>query len=255
MIDPVLLSIGGLQIRYYGILYALAFIIGLYIAKKLSRHFNISESLVEDYIPYIIIADIVGARLFEVLFYDPYYYFSHPLKIFAVWEGGLASHGAIIAIILTTYYFCKKNKVNVLNFLDLISIPVALGAAFIRIGNFINSELVGKISSVPWAVKFNGYEGLRHPVQLYQALGHVFIFFILLIVLFNYKNRKTGFIFFSMLLLDSVFRFVTEFYKDLPFDYGFFYLNMNLAQWFSIFIGMICLIFIVRILKNWSSSL
>ena len=126
MIDPVLLSIGGLQIRYYGILYAFAFIIGLYIAKKLSRHFNISEKLVEDYIPYIIIADIVGARLFEVLFYDPHYYFSHPLKIFAVWEGGLASHGAIIAIIFTTYYFCKKNKVNVLNFLDLISIPVAL---------------------------------------------------------------------------------------------------------------------------------
>ncbi|MEK6955689.1 MAG: prolipoprotein diacylglyceryl transferase, partial [Nanoarchaeota archaeon] len=198
-------------------------------------------------IPYIIISDIGGARVFEVLFYDPSYYFSHPLKIFAVWEGGLASHGAIIAIILTTFYFCRKHKLDILNFLDLISIPVALGAAFIRVGNFINSELVGKVSNVPWAVKFAGYEGLRHPVQLYQAIGHVIIFFILLLVLFNYKNRKIGFIFFTMLLIDSLFRFITEFYKDLPSDYGFFYFGLNLAQWFSIVIGLICLVYLIKI--------
>ena len=250
MLNAVLFIFGPIQVRYYGILYAFAFIVGGYIAKKLSKYFKINESEIDDYIPYIIIADIVGARLFEVLFYDPKYYFSNPLKIFAIWEGGLASHGAIIAIILTTYYFCKKRNINVLNFLDLISIPIALGAAFIRLGNFINSELVGKVSNLPWAVKFNGYEGLRHPVQLYQAFGHILIFFILILVLFNYKNRKTGFIFFSMLLLDSIFRFVTEFFKDLPLDYGFFYFNLNLAQWFSIAIALICIFSLIRIYSN-----
>ena len=240
MVNPVLLELGPLQIRYYGVLYALAFLVGFFILKKLAKRFNIKEQHIEDYLPYVIIADIVGARLFEVLFYDPSYYFSSPLKIFAVWEGGLASHGAIVAIILTTYYFCKKRNISFYNFVDLVAIPVALGAAFIRVGNFLNSELVGKVTTVPWAVQFLGYEGLRHPVQLYQALGHIIIFVILLSMI-KIKNRKEGTIFWSLLFLDSLFRFLTEFYKDLPSDYGFTYLGLNLAQYASIIIIIISL--------------
>ena len=241
MLDPIFLRLGPLQIRYYGLLYALAFLVGYFILKKLSPKFKIKEEDVEDYLPYIIIADIVGARLFEVLFYSPGYYFSNPIKIFAVWEGGLASHGAIIAIILTTIYFCKKRKINFYNFTDLVAIPVALGAAFIRIGNFVNSELVGKITNVPWAVQFTGYEGLRHPVQIYQAIGHILIFLILLSLL-KIKNRKEGTIFWSLLFLDSIFRLLTEFYKDLPSDYGFIYFGLNLAQWASVLIILISII-------------
>lgn len=250
MVDPVFLRLGPLEVRYYGLLYALAFLVGYFILKKLARRFNVDEKHIEDYMPYIIIADIVGARLFEVLFYDPAYYFANPLKIFAVWEGGLASHGAIITIFLATLYFCRKRNISFYNFVDLVSIPVALGAAFIRVGNFLNSELVGKVTSVPWAVKFAGYEGLMHPVQLYQALGHLIIFAILLVMLFKIKNRREGMIFWSMLFLDSLFRFVTEFFKDLPKDYGFFYSGMNLAQWFSIIIGIISLVFLIRRLKR-----
>ncbi len=238
MVNPVLLDIGPLQIRYYGILYALAFLVGYFIARKLAGKFKIKKEDIDDFMPYIIIADIVGARLFEVLFYDPSYYFSNPLKIFAVWEGGLASHGAIIVMILTTIYFCRKRNISFYNFTDLIAIPIALGAAFIRIGNFLNSELVGRVTDLPWAVQFLGYEGLRHPVQIYQALGHVIIFFILLSMV-KIKNRKEGTIFWSLLFIDSIFRFFTEFYKDLPLDYGFFYLGLNLAQWFSILIIVI----------------
>ena len=149
MIDPILLKVGIFEIRWYGLLYALAFLVGYFILLKLAPRFNIKKEHIEDYIPWIIIADIVGARLFEVIFYDPVYYFSNPLKILAVWEGGLASHGAIIAIILATIYFCRKRKLSFYNFTDAVAIPVALGAAFIRLGNFINSELIGKISGVP----------------------------------------------------------------------------------------------------------
>lgn len=241
MIDPVLIRAGPVEVRYYGILYALAFLAGYFILKKLSGRFNIKEENIDDYMPYIIIADIVGARLFEVLFYDFGYYLSNPLKIFAVWEGGLSSHGAIISIILATLWFCRKKNISFYNFTDLVAMPVALGASFVRIGNFINSELVGRITNVPWAVKSAGYEGLRHPVQIYQAAGHVIIFIILLSML-KLKNRKEGAIFWSLLLLDSIFRFFTEFYKDLPKDYGFFYLGLNLAQWMSIVIFTISVI-------------
>ncbi len=238
MIDPIFFKLGPLEIRYYGLLYAFAFLIGYFILIKLSKIFKIQEEVIDDFMPYVILADILGARLFEVLFYNPAYYFSNPLKIFAVWEGGLASHGAIIAIILTTYYFCKKRKISFYTFTDMIAIPVALGAAFIRIGNFINAELVGKITNLPWAVNFTGYEGLRHPVQLYQSFGHIVIFFILLSML-KIKERKEGLIFWSLLFLDSLFRLVTEFFKDLPKDYGFFFLSLNLAQWASIIIIII----------------
>ena len=238
MVNPTLFNLGPLEIRWYGLLYALAFLIGYFILRKLAPKFNVKEEQIDDYMPYIIIADIVGARLFEVLFYDPTYYFTNPLKIFAVWEGGLASHGAIILIILATILFCKKRKTSFYNFTDLVAIPVALGAAFIRLGNFLNSELVGDVTTVPWAVQFAGYEGLRHPVQLYQAFGHIIIFVILLSML-KLKNRKEGIIFWSLLFLDSTFRFVTEFFKDLPANYGFNYLGLNLAQWASIVIIII----------------
>ncbi|MBS3152897.1 prolipoprotein diacylglyceryl transferase [Candidatus Woesearchaeota archaeon] len=238
MVNPILFDLGPIEIRYYGVLYALAFLVGYFILRKLARKFNIKEEYIDDYMPYIIIADIVGARLFEVLFYNSEYYFANPLKIFAVWEGGLASHGAIITIILATIWFCKKRKILFYNFADMISIPIALGAAFIRIGNFINSELVGKITDLPWAVQFLGYEGSRHPVQIYQATGHVIIFFILLSMT-KLKNIKEGTIFWSLLFIDSIFRFVTEFYKDLPADYGFVYLGLNLAQWASLVIIMV----------------
>src|SRR3989339_74234 len=177
MVNPILFDLGPIEIRYYGVLYALAFLVGYFILRKLARKFNIKEEYIDDYMPYIIIA-------------------------------------------------------------DMVSIPIALGAAFIRIGNFINSELVGKITDLPWAVQFLGYEGSRHPVQIYQATGHVIIFFILLSMT-KLKNIKEGTIFWSLLFIDSIFRFVTEFYKDLPADYGFVYLGLNLAQWASLVIIMV----------------
>ena len=179
MINPVLFNLGFLEIRYYGILMAFAFLIGYFIVIKFSKEFNIKKEISEDFFIYTLISLIIGARLFEVLFYDPIYYFSNPIKIFYIWEGGLASHGAIITAFIVAILYCKFKNINFYNLADLFIIPIALGAAFIRIGNFINGELIGKITSVPWAVKFEHNEGLRHPVQIYQAITNTITFFIL----------------------------------------------------------------------------
>ncbi len=248
MIDPILLHIGSLQIRYYGVLFALAFLVGYYIAKKLAKEFNLEEKLIEDFTVYSVIAVVLGARLFEVLFYNPSYYFSNPIKIFYVWEGGLASHGAIIALTLLTYFYTKKHKISFYKVADLFIIPISLGASFIRLGNFINGELVGKVTNIFWAVKFNDYEGLRHPVQLYQSAYYILIFIVLLRIR-KLKNLKEGTLFWSFLFLDGIFRFATEFFKDLPKDYGLHYLGLNLAQYASLIIILISIIPLYKKMK------
>ena len=224
MINPVLLNLGPIEIRYYGLLFALAFLIGYYISKKLAREFDIEESKIENLTIYMLIAVLIGARLFHILFYNLSYYISDPIKIFYIWEGGLSSHGAIIALILLVYFYTKKYKLKFYNIADLFVIPISLGAALVRMGNFFNSELVGKITTLPWAVKFLNYEGLRHPVQLYQSVYYILIF----TLLFKFrKNQKEGTLFWSFVFLDGIFRFITEFFKDLPSP-GFY--GLNLAQ-------------------------
>lgn len=241
--DPIFLKIGVLEIRYYGLLMALAFLVGYFIARRISHEFDIKKDDVDSFLVYIIIAMLAGARLFHVFVYEPAYYLANPLKIFYIWEGGLASHGAMIAIIITGLIFCKKRKIHFYNLADLLVIPIALGASFVRIGNFINGELVGKITTLPWAVKFEGYEGLRHPSQLYQAIAD----FILFLILFNVRKLKSlragkGNIFWLFLLLYSVFRFFTEFYKDFQPHY----FGLDLPQYFSLVIIIVSLVFLFK---------
>jgi len=242
--DPILLNLGFLQIRWYSLLFVLGFVIGYFILQRLAKRKKIKKELIESYFIWLIVSTIVGARLFEVLFYSPAYYFTNPLKILYVWEGGLSSHGAMLGMILTTYFFTRKHKMHFYDLADLGVVPVALGAAFVRIGNFINQELVGRITQVPWAVKFQNYEGLRHPVQLYEAFTNILIFGIL----YNLKRLKKGMVFWLFLLFYSTFRFIIEFFKDLPKEYGIFnLLGLNTAQWFSLILILVSIIFLIRI--------
>ena len=195
----------------------------------------------------MLISILIGARLFEIIFYDPGYYFSNPIKIFYIWEGGLASHGALIALIIFVYIYSKKYNISFYKIADLFVIPVSLGAAFVRFGNFLNSELVGKITLVPWAVQFNNYEGFRHPVQLYQSFGYIIIF---LILYFSRKNKKEGTLFWAFIFLDGLFRLVTEFFKDLPPNYGFEYLGLNLAQYAALIMIIISIKPLFLIIRN-----
>ncbi len=228
MIDPVLLHIGPLEIRYYGVLFAIAFLAGYFILRKLAPEKNIHPDTIDEFLLWLIPGIVVGARLFEVIVYEPSYYFSNPSKIIAVWEGGLASHGGALGGILVTWLFCRRKKIPFYDLADIAVIPCALGAMFVRLGNFINGEIVGRVTSVPWAMEFSGYEGKRHPSQLYEAAKNLLLFGILW-QLRKWKAWPKGFMFWSFVGLYSVFRFVVEFWKDWPSYYG-----LTIGQWLSV---------------------
>lgn len=237
--NPVLFNLGPLEIRYYGILFALAFLASYFILRKLAKEKNIDEAIIDSYFIYLLIFMVIGARLFEIIFYEPLYYLANPIKVFYIWQGGLASHGAIIAAILVTYFFTKKHKMHFYDLADLAVIPCALGACFVRIGNFINGELVGKITTLPTGVNFDNYEGLRHPVQLYEAFTNLIIF----AALYNIRklNLKKGTLFWSFILIYSILRFIIDFFKDIAVFAG-----LTIAQWASIVLIIISIFFLIR---------
>ena len=173
------------------------------------------EAMLESMFIYIVIGIVVGARLGHCLFYDPAYYLANPLKIFAVWEGGLASHGGGTGVLLALYLYVKKYKLNYLWLLDRVAIPTALFGFFVRLGNFMNSEIVGTPSELPWAIIFQRVDDYsRHPAQIYESLSYLCIFIILTII---YKIKRhtlnNGFIFGIFLLLIFSVRFLVEFVK------------------------------------------
>ncbi len=153
-VHPEFIRIGAIRAAWYGLLFAFAFLAGQYILGKIFKIEGKTEDDLATFSLYVIVATVIGARLGHVLFYQPDYYFSHPIDIFKVWEGGLASHGAAIGILLAVYLFSRKYKVSYLWILDRLVIVVALGGCFIRLGNLMNSEIIGKPSNVPFAFVF-----------------------------------------------------------------------------------------------------
>lgn len=228
-INPTLLHLGPLEIRWYGIMYVLAFIVTYYYLKAAINKNKIKITLKEldNLMGYMVIAMIIGARLFEAIFYEPAYYLSQPWKILFVWEGGLSFHGGTLGIILVAYWFARKKNIPFLRIADLFIVPLAIGNALGRIGNFINGELYGIQTSLPWGVVFPTAEGARHPTQLYEAAYNLFNFAVLFSV--RNKNWKDGTLFGLFLVIYSICRFGVEYLKDLP-SYGPF----TMGQWLTI---------------------
>ncbi len=220
-IDPVLLKLAGFEIRYYGLILVLSLILAYFLLPYLAKRkkINISKSQIENLLFYTAIAGLIGARLFIVFIYHPDYYLSNPLEIFKIWKGGVSFHGAFLFGLLAVYFFCKKHKLKFLEVIDIMMIPVALGFAFGRIGNFLNGELYGRITTVPWAVKFKDVEGFRHPSQLYESAKNFLIFFTLLFL--ANKKTKPGFLLATFLVMYSTFRFFIEFVREPEIVVGF----------------------------------
>lgn len=202
-------------IRWYGLFFAASLLISqlimTYIYKKEGRPVTEVDSLTI----YMIVATVVGARLGHVLFYDPVYYFQHPQEIFMVWEGGLASHGGAIGILIALYLFARKNKVAYLWILDRIAVIVALTGCLIRLGNLMNSEMIGVPTTLPWGFVFTNIDNIpRHPAQLYEAI-YCFVLFVLLFGVWSrYRDRfQNGFLFSWFLILLFSLRFIDEFFK------------------------------------------
>jgi len=235
-LDPFFLELGFIKIRWYGIMYALSFLFGYFFIVNQQKHFGLklSKEKIGDWLLFCAVFMIIFARSVEVLYYNPQYYLSNPWKIIAIWEGGLSFHGGLIGFALGTFIFSRKEEISFLKLADLMSIPAAFGLMLGRIGNFINGELVGRVTDVPWCVKFKGYDGCRHPSQLYESFKNLIIF----ITLWNYrdKNKPDGFIFFLLLIMYSVLRSIIEQFFRQPDGY---ILGLTQGQFLNVFIFII----------------
>lgn len=236
-VDPVAFSIFGLEIRWYGIFWALAFILGIYFFTNFARREKLPEKLVDSLFWYATILGILGARLGHCLFYEPSVYLADPLRILHIREGGMASHGAAIGFLLGLILFAWRNKMPFWWAADRIMIPVAIGGAGVRLGNLMNSEIYGSVTDLPWGFIFvrNGETLPMHPTQIYEALAYIAVFVVLIILYYRYDaGRKHPALMFGVGLVGIFLsRFFLEFIKNVQvaFEEG---MALNMGQLLSI---------------------
>ncbi len=251
--SPELFNLGPLSVRWYGLLFAGGFLIGYYIGERMLRSENVSQKWIDSLFFYIIIATVVGARLGHVFFYGWEYYSQNPAEIFKVWHGGLAIHGGAIGIIIALLINSKLiTKRNVLWTIDRIVVPTALVAAFIRMGNLMNSEIYGVETTMPWGFIFerNGETVPKHPTQIYEALAYLLSFGILMYFYQKTRNRyREGFLTGLFFVFIFAARFFIEFIKEdqEAFEAG---MTLNMGQWLSIPFVVAGIYLIVRALKR-----
>ena len=241
--DPVAIQIFSIEIRWY----SLAYIIGILLGWILSKRFFISnvelKEKFDDFLTFVILGIIIGGRLGYVILYNPNYYLDNLIDIFKIWEGGMSFHGGLIGVVLASIYFAKKNNQNFFIYLDVVSIVAPIGIFFGRIANFINSELYGTETNLPWAVQFIKIDNLyRHPTQLYEAIFEGLILFLILIYLRNKGFMKiAGLMSGIFLICYSIFRFMIEFLRVPDEQIGYLLFNLTMGQIIS------CIFFLIGI--------
>ncbi len=237
-IDPVAIHLGPFGVHWYGLMYLLAFtfflLLGKYRLRKLSRS-GWNDTLMDDLLFYGVLGVILGGRLGEVLFYQPGYYFSHPLEILAVWKGGMSFHGGLIGVLVAMAIFARQRKIVWLQLMDFIAplVPLGLGAG--RIGNFINAELWGRPTDSWWGMVFPNVDSLpRHASQLYAFVLEGLVLFVLL-WLYSNKPRPLGAVSGMFLLCYGSLRFIGEFAREADDGiFGLMSLGVSMGQWLSL---------------------
>ncbi|MCR6575468.1 prolipoprotein diacylglyceryl transferase [Campylobacter insulaenigrae] len=259
--DVVALEFFGFKIHWYGIMYVLALLISLGIAKYFVKKdkINISNAMLDSYFIWVEIGVILGARLGYILIYDAntLWYLTNPWQIFNPFYNGefigirgMSYHGAVVGFLIATFVFCKKYKQNMWKYLDLVAISVPLGYVFGRIGNFLNQELFGKVTQVPWGIYVDGV--LRHPSQLYEAFLEGIIIFVILYFLRKVKKYDGELIVYYTMLYAAA-RFICEIFREPDFDIGYIILGLSMGQILSIFmflLGFILSFYLKNIKKN-----
>ncbi len=233
-ISPTLFSIGSFQLRYYSLMYLVAFAVVyfLFVYRIKRKEISLKAEIFQDYLIWAMVGLIVGARLGYALFYNFSYYLSHPLEIILPFDfsngvrfvglSGMSYHGGLIGIVLVTVYFCRKHKINLWQFGDWLCAAVPLGYMFGRFGNFINGELWGRVTTVPWGMYFplDASQSLRHPSQLYEALFEgLFLFTVLWMI--RKRSPFTGFIVGLYIFGYGLVRFIIEFFREPDAQLGF----------------------------------
>lgn len=239
-IDPVLFEILGFEIRYYGLVYVIGFLLGLWFLMKNRERLDLNKEGVYDLMFWIMVGVLIGSRVFHVLFWDFSYYLDNPLKMLYFWEGGMAFHGGLVGALIAGWIYCKKKKINLWKVADILVFPAIFALALGRIANFFNNELVGRVTDVKWCVDF-GDEKCRHPYQLYDALGR----FVVSGMLLFFKNFKDGFVFWVMVLLVGVERFFVDFYREESLYFG-----LGVGQWMSLVMVVVSIAVLIKYCKK-----
>ncbi|NQZ84896.1 MAG: prolipoprotein diacylglyceryl transferase [Nanoarchaeales archaeon] len=234
-INPIAISIFGLDIYWYGIAYVLGFLFGFWYIKKFNKIKGLSNEVLDDIAFYAVLFSIIGGRVFEIVFYQFSYYIANPTQLLAVWNGGMSIHGGILFGVLAIYYQAKKHKINPLQLIDLFIVPAALALAFGRLTNFINQELVGKVTTSSVGVVFPKVDNqVRHPYQIYLGLKNLIVFQVLFYIQ-EFKTTKPGTLTAWFLILFNIGRFITDVFKVPDVQVGF----LTMGQILSIcFIGI-----------------
>ncbi len=238
-LDPVLFDFGFLVVRWYSLAYIFGISIGWWLGKRviLKKFKNLNFNIIEfdNLITYIIISMIIGGRVGYVLFYNLEYYLLNPFDILKIWEGGMSFHGALVGIILGTYWFSKKKNIPTFFLLDIIAFVAPIGIFFGRIANFINGELVGKTTDVYWGVIFPKIDGnIRHPSQLYEAFLEGAVLFFIMNSILSKKNYRTGTCSYIFLIFYGVFRIFSEFYREPDLQIGYLFDLISMGTMLSI---------------------
>jgi phosphatidylglycerol---prolipoprotein diacylglyceryl transferase len=251
--DPVALQIGPLAIRWYGLMYLLAFLAFYLLGRYRVRHGYVGRATgmvakdVEDLLFYGIIGVIIGGRLGYVLFYKPGHYLANPLEALAIWQGGMAFHGGLIGVIGACWLFAQRRGVRFLDLMDFIAPLVPLGLAAGRLGNFINGELWGRASDLPWAMVFpqSGTAVARHPSQLYQFAGEGLLLFAL-VWWYSSRPRARGQVAGMFLTGYGVFRFMAEFAREPDAFLGLLAFGLTMGQLLSVPMILLGLFLLLR---------
>tara|TARA_Y100000591_G_scaffold332667_1_gene370960 strand:+ start:433 stop:1224 length:792 start_codon:yes stop_codon:yes gene_type:complete len=255
--DPVLIDFGLIEIRWYSLAYIFGILLGWWYGKKIiskkliNENNSISLKEFDNLITYIIFSIILGGRIGYVIFYNPKYYLSNPSDILKIWEGGMSFHGALIGIIIGTYLFSSKKNIKTLFFLDIISCVAPIGIFLGRIANFINGELVGKVTDLSWGVVFPQIDMMpRHPSQLYEALLEGLLLFLIVNYFFFRKNYITGTCSFIFLIFYGILRIFSEIFREPDPQLGYLFDFLSMGTLLSLIMVLIGLINILNLKKN-----
>ncbi len=250
-VDPTLFTVLGREIRWYGLFWVIGLIVAVYIVQKIFKHEDLPEKWFDSLFVYMIVGIIVGARLGHCLFYEPAYYLANPIEILKVWEGGLASHGGVIGIIIAVWLYSRKvSHLSMLWTFDRVMVPTGFTAAMIRFGNLMNHEIYGGPTDQPWGFRFidnlhqwmQGAEPIytepSHPTQIYEALAYLVVFAITMYLYWKTDaKRRKGLITGVGILIIFLFRFFVEYLKNVQVDSEIAMrenTGLILGQWLSI---------------------
>ncbi|MBI4152061.1 prolipoprotein diacylglyceryl transferase [Candidatus Woesearchaeota archaeon] len=241
-LDPVLVHLGPLEIRWYGLVYVFGFFLTIWWLQHAQKQgkLAISSDDVWDFAVYLMVGVLVGARLF-MLFWEPNVYVSHPLNLLKIWEGGMSFHGAFVGVVVAGWLFCRKKNINFWRMADIVSVPAIFALALGRLANFVNGELVGRPWDGRWCVIFPEYGDVcRHPNMIYSFFQRMAVFGALMWLSSTkaFHQFKPGFIFWNFVFLEGAGRIIVDFFREDTLYFGF-----SLGQWFSLGMVIVALCF------------